>query len=154
MQTATQAVPQASGPTARSDQPGHDIIDTAVAAGTFGSLVNAVKAADLVGTLKGPGPFTVFAPTDDAFRKLAAGTLDGLLKDKAKLASILTYHVIAGKILSTDVKAGDTKSVQGGSLSIALSGNQVTINGARVTKADMETSNGVIHGIDTVLMPG
>ena len=157
MKTATQAVPQpvspVTDPTAGQDAAIHDIVDTAIAAGSFGSLVNAIKAADLVATLKGAGPFTLCAPTDDAFRKLPAGTLDGLLKDKAKLASILTYHVVSGKVLAKDAKAGDVKSVQGGMLAIALPGNGVTINSAKILKTDIEASNGVIHSIDTVLMP-
>jgi uncharacterized surface protein with fasciclin (FAS1) repeats len=150
MQTAAKAT---TGPIAHNDAPAHDIVDTAVAAGNFTLLVNAVKAADLVATLKGAGPFTVFAPTDEAFRKLPAGTLDGLLKDKSKLAAILTYHVVAGKLMARDVKAGEVQSVQGGKLTIAQPGNSVTINNAKVVKADIETSNGVIHSIDTVLMP-
>ena len=150
MQTAAQAKTAA---VARNDAPAHDIVETAVAAGNLSILVNAVKAAGLVATLKGEGPFTVFAPTDEAFRKLPAGTVDGLLKDRAKLASILTYHAVAGKAMAKDIKAGDVKSVQGGMLAIALPGNNVTINNAKVVKADMETSNGVIHSIDTVLMP-
>ena len=150
MQTAAQAK---TSPVAHDDAPAHDIVDTAVAAGNFTILVNAIKAADLVATLKGAGPFTVFAPTDEAFRKLPAGTVDGLLKDRAKLASILTYHVVAGKVMAKDVKAGDVKSVQGGMLAIALPDNHVTINNAKVVKADIETSNGVIHSIDAVLMP-
>ena len=124
-----------------------------MAAGDFTLLCNAVKAADLVNTLKGAGPYTVFAPTDAAFRKLPPGTLDGLLKDKAKLAAILTYHVVAGKVMARDVKAGDVKTVQGGNLRVSLVGSSVTINNAKVTKTDIETSNGVIHSIDTVLMP-
>ncbi|MEO7387359.1 MAG: fasciclin domain-containing protein [Gammaproteobacteria bacterium] len=148
MQTAAQATPGHA-----SDLPAHDIVDTAVAAGNFSILVNAIKAADLVTTLKGAGPFTVFAPTDDAFRKLPAGTVDGLLKDKAKLASILTYHVVPAKIMAKDVKAGEAKTVEGSVLTIALPGNGVTINNAKVVKSDIETSNGVIHSIDTVLMP-
>ena len=105
MQTAAQA----TAAVARNDAPAHDIVDTAVAAGNLSILVNAVKAADLVSTLKGEGPFTVFAPTDEAFRKLAPGTVDGLLKDRAKLTSILTYHVVAGKVMAKDIKAGDVE---------------------------------------------
>ena len=133
----------------------HDIVDTAVAAGSFKTLVTAVKAAGLVETLKGTGPFTVFAPTDDAFAKLPAGTLDAVLADKAKLTAILTYHVVAGKVMAKDVVGlnGKTaKTVQGGSLKIDTS-HGVKIGGATVTKADIECSNGVIHVIDTVLIP-
>ena len=132
-----------------------DIVDTAVAAGSFSTLVKAVQAAGLVDTLKGPGPFTVFAPTDDAFKKLPAGTLEAVLADKAKLTAILTYHVVAGKVLAADVvgRNGKTaKTVQGGDLTIDTT-NGVKIGGATVVKADIETSNGVIHVIDTVLIP-
>jgi uncharacterized surface protein with fasciclin (FAS1) repeats len=130
-----------------------DIVDTAVAAGSFNTLVAAVKAADLVDTLKGAGPFTVFAPTDEAFAKLPPGTVDALLKDKAKLTAILTYHVVAGKVLAKDV-AGmkSAKTVNGAEVAIDASSG-VKVGGATVTKADIETSNGVIHVIDTVLMP-
>lgn len=132
-----------------------DIVDTAVAAGSFKTLVAAVQAAGLVETLKGAGPFTVFAPTDEAFAKLPAGTLDAVLADKAKLTAILTYHVVSGKVLAKDVAGmnGKTaKTVQGGELSINTT-NGVKIGGATVVKADIETSNGVIHVIDTVLIP-
>ncbi len=130
-----------------------DIVDTAVAAGDFTTLVTAIKAAGLVDTLKGPGPFTVFAPTDAAFAKLPPGTLDALLADKAKLTAVLTYHVVAGNVSSAQV-AGMTEAstVQGGKLTIDASAG-VRINGATVVKADILTSNGVIHVIDTVLLP-
>lgn len=132
-----------------------DIVDTAVAA-KFNTLIAAVKAADLVSTLKGPGPFTVFAPTDEAFAKLPAGTLEDLLKpeNKKKLQNILTYHVISGKVMSKQVvKMKSAKTVQGGMVEISTTGGGVTINNANVTKADIETSNGVIHVIDTVILP-
>src|SRR5687767_11298925 len=117
------------------------------------TLVAAVKAAGLVDTLAGRGPFTVFAPTDEAFAKLPAGTVDALLKDKAKLTAILTYHVVPGRVMAADVvKLTSAKTVQGGSVSIGSSGG-VTVDGARVVKADVKASNGVIHVIDTVLMP-
>jgi uncharacterized surface protein with fasciclin (FAS1) repeats len=133
----------------------HDIVDTAVAAGSFTTLVTAVKAAGLVDTLKGAGPFTVFAPTDDAFKKLPTGTLEAVLADKAKLTAILTYHVVAGKVMAKDVAGlnGKTaKTVQGGTLSIDTS-HGVKVGGATVAKADIECTNGVIHVIDTVLLP-
>jgi uncharacterized surface protein with fasciclin (FAS1) repeats len=133
-----------------------DIVDTAIAAGNFKTLVAALKAADLVDTLKGPGPFTVFAPTDDAFAKLPAGTVETLLKpeNKAKLRSILTYHVVAGKVMSQDVvKLDSAKTVEGQSIAIKLGDGGVMINGAHVIKADIEADNGVIHVIDTVLLP-
>jgi len=130
-----------------------DIVDTAVSAGSFKTLVTAVKAADLVATLKGPGPFTVFAPTDEAFAKLPPGTVDALLKDKAKLASILTYHVAPGAVFAKDLKAGPLKTVQGQSLTVKIDGNKVTVDNATVVKADIKADNGVIHVIDTVVLP-
>lgn len=131
-----------------------DIVDTAVGAGMFNTLVTAVKAAGLVETLKGTGPFTVFAPTDDAFKKLPAGTVEGLLKDTAKLKEVLTYHVVAGKVMAADVvKLKEAKTVQGGSVSIAVNGGTVSVDGAKVVKADVAASNGVIHVIDTVILP-
>lgn len=129
-----------------------DIVDTAVKAGNFKTLVAAVQAAGLVDTLKGPGPFTVFAPTDEAFAKIPKATLDGLLKDKAALAKILTYHVVPGKVMAKDVKAGAVKTVQGGNITLATTGG-VTVNGAKVVAADVAADNGVIHAIDTVIMP-
>jgi transforming growth factor-beta-induced protein len=132
-----------------------DIVDTAVA-GKFTTLVAAVKAAGLVDTLKGPGPFTVFAPTDEAFAKLPAGTLDSLLKpeNKAKLQSILTYHVVAGKVMAADVvKLTSAKTVEGQSVSIKTMNGGVMVDNAHVTKTDIVTSNGVIHVIDSVILP-
>ena len=129
-----------------------DIVDTAVKAGNFKTLVAAVQAAGLVDTLKGPGPFTVFAPTDEAFAKIPKATLDGLLKDKAALTKILTYHVVAGKVMAKDVKAGTVKTVQGSDITLATAGG-VTVNGAKVVAADVAADNGVIHAIDTVIMP-
>lgn len=133
-----------------------DIVDTAVSTGQFNTLVAAVQAAGLVDTLKGDGPFTVFAPTDDAFAKLPSGTIELLLKpeNKAMLTDILTYHVVPGKLMATDVvKMNDIKTVQGGSLKVTTMGNKVMINDANVLATDIMTSNGVIHVIDTVLMP-
>ena len=130
-----------------------DIVDTAIAAGSFKTLVAAVQAADLVDTLRGPGPFTVFAPTDAAFAKLPPGAVDALLADKAALTAVLTYHVVAGKVTAAAV-AGLTEAttVQGGAIKIDTS-NGVKINDATVTTADVMATNGVIHVIDTVLMP-
>ncbi len=130
----------------------HDIVDTAVAAGNFKTLAAAVTAAGLIDTLKSAGPFTVFAPTDEAFAKVPKATLDSLLADKAALTKILTYHVVAGKVMAADVKAGHVKTVQGSDLAMATEGG-VTVNGAKVIAADVAASNGVIHAIDTVLMP-
>jgi uncharacterized surface protein with fasciclin (FAS1) repeats len=130
-----------------------DIVDTAVAAGSFNTLVAAVQAAGLVETLKGDGPFTVFAPTDEAFAKLPAGTVEALLQDKAKLRAILTYHVVPGKVTAEDVvKITSAKTVAGESVKIDTSSG-VMINDATVVKADIMASNGVIHVIDTVLIP-
>ncbi len=130
-----------------------DIVETAAAAGSFHTLVTAIKAAGLVDALKGEGPFTVFAPTDDAFAKLPAGTIDALLEDKEKLTAILTYHVVSGKVLAKDVvKLSTAKTLQGSNVSIDTS-SSVKVNDATVTKTDIMTSNGVIHVIDTVLLP-
>jgi uncharacterized surface protein with fasciclin (FAS1) repeats len=148
---ATAALATAQAATATSD-----IVDTAVANGKFTTLVAAVKAAGLVETLKGAGPFTVFAPSDEAFAKLPKGTVEDLLKpeNKAKLAAILTYHVIPGKVMAADIKGKKmgVKSVQGSEVAVDAMGD-VKINDAKVTAADVVTSNGVIHVIDTVLMP-
>jgi len=130
-----------------------DIVDTAVGAGSFNTLVKAVQAAGLVETLKGPGPFTVFAPTDEAFAKLPAGTLDNLLKDKDALAKVLTYHVVPGKVMAADVKPGEAKTVQGQSVKLSTEGGKVMVDGATVVAADVAASNGVIHVIDTVILP-
>ncbi|MCF8160901.1 MAG: fasciclin domain-containing protein [Polaromonas sp.] len=129
-----------------------DIVDTAVAAGSFKTLVTAIQAAGLVDTLKGKGPFTVFAPTDAAFAKIPKADLDALLKDKAKLTAVLTYHVVAGKVMAADVKAGKVKTVQGSGLTIGTMGG-VTVDSAKVTATDIAADNGVIHVIDTVVMP-
>jgi uncharacterized surface protein with fasciclin (FAS1) repeats len=129
-----------------------DIVDTAVAAGTFKTPATALTAAGLIDTLKGPGPFTVFAPTDEAFAKIPKADLDALLKDKAKLSAVLTYHVVPGKVMAKDVKAGKVKSVQGSELTLATAGG-VTVDGAKVVKADIVADNGVIHVIDSVVLP-
>jgi uncharacterized surface protein with fasciclin (FAS1) repeats len=133
-----------------------DIVDTAVAAGSFKTLAKALAAAGLVDTLKGAGPFTVFAPTDEAFAKLPAGTIESLLKpeNKAKLQRILTYHVVAGRVMAADVtKLKTAKAVSGDMLKIAANDGAVLVDGAQVVKADVAASNGVIHVIDTVLLP-
>jgi uncharacterized surface protein with fasciclin (FAS1) repeats len=136
--------------------PSQDIVDTAVAAGSFQTLTTALKAAGLVETLKGKGPFTVFAPTDEAFAKLPEGTVQSLLmpENKQKLTSILTYHVVAGNVKAADViKLTSAKTLNGQSVTIKTVGGKVLINGASVVKADIATTNGTIHVIDTVLMP-
>ena len=129
-----------------------DIVDTAVAAGSFKTLAAALGAAGLVDTLKGKGPFTVFAPTDEAFAKIPKADLDALLKDKAKLTSVLTYHVVSGKVMAANVKAGKVKTVQGSELTVSTSMG-VMVDKAKVVKTDIAADNGVIHVIDTVLMP-
>jgi len=129
-----------------------DIVDTAVGAGTFKTLATALTAAGLIDTLKGPGPFTVFAPTDAAFAKIPKAQLDALLADKAKLTAVLTYHVVPGKVMAKDVKAGMVKTVQGSNLSITTAGG-VMVNSAKVTATDIVADNGVIHVIDSVVMP-
>ncbi len=129
-----------------------DIVDTAVDAGTFKTLTTALGAAGLVDTLKGKGPFTVFAPTDAAFAKIPKADLDALLKDKAKLASVLTYHVVSGKVMAVNVKAGKVKTVQGSELTVTTAGG-VMVDNAHVTATDIVADNGVIHVIDTVIMP-
>jgi len=129
-----------------------DIVDTAVGAGTFKTLATALGAADLVPTLKGKGPFTVFAPTDEAFAKIPKADLDALLKDKKKLAAVLTYHVVPGKVMAANVKAGKVKTLQGSEITITTTGG-VMVNNAKVIKTDIVADNGVIHVIDTVIMP-
>lgn len=140
----------------RAEAQNRDIVDTAVAAGQFKTLAAALQAAGLVDTLKGAGPFTVFAPTDEAFAKLPKGTLEDLLKpeNKAKLTAILTYHVVAGKVMAADVvKLKDAKTVQGGSLKVNAAGGKVMVDNANVVKTDIAASNGVIHVIDSVVLP-
>jgi uncharacterized surface protein with fasciclin (FAS1) repeats len=134
-------------------EPTKDIVDTALAAGNFTTLATALQAAGLVETLKGPGPFTVFAPTDQAFAKLPPGTLEALLKDKAKLTAILTYHVVPGRVMAADVvKLTQAKTVEGQDLTISTEGG-VKVDAANVIATDIVASNGVIHVIDTVVVP-
>jgi uncharacterized surface protein with fasciclin (FAS1) repeats len=132
---------------------GKDIIDTAVEAGSFNTLAKALTEAGLVDTLKGPGPFTVFAPTDEAFAKIPKAKLDALLKDKAALTKVLTYHVVPGKVMAADVKPGTVKTVEGANLTVTAQGGKVMVDKANVTKTDIAADNGVIHVIDTVVMP-
>ena len=129
-----------------------DIVNTAVAAGNFTTLVTVLKVVGLVDTLNGPGPFTVFAPTDEAFAKIPKADLDKLLANNKKLKSVLTYHVVSGKVMSADIKLGKIKSVQGARLTIGTKGG-VTVDKAKVVAADVAADNGVIHAIDTVLVP-
>jgi uncharacterized surface protein with fasciclin (FAS1) repeats len=155
MLAVTIMVTGATGIGRAADEP-KDIVDTAIAAGSFNTLAAALKAADLVSALKGPGPFTVFAPTDEAFAKLPKGTLEDLLKpeNKEKLKAILTYHVVSGKVLAKDV-AGikEAKTLNGASLHISVSGGKVMVDNAHVTQTDVLADNGVIHVIDTVVLP-
>jgi transforming growth factor-beta-induced protein len=153
VQASTPLTSSSSGPVSQAAT--KDIVDTAVGAGSFNTLVQAVQAAGLVETLKGPGPFTVFAPTDAAFAKLPQGTLESLLADPAKLRDVLTYHVVSGKVQAADVvKLTSAKTVQGGNVSIAVTGSTVRLNGtSTVTQTDIQATNGVIHVIDTVLLP-
>lgn len=131
------------------------VVATAAGNADFSTLVAAVKAAGLVDTLNGAGPFTIFAPTNAAFEKLPQGTVEELLKpeNKAKLTAILTYHVVAGKVMAADVKTGMVKTVQGGELDVKVADGGVTVNGAKVVKTDIIGTNGVIHVIDSVVMP-
>jgi transforming growth factor-beta-induced protein len=163
--SSTPAAETASGDTAGGaekasspDAGSADIVDTAVAAGSFKTLAAALQAAGLVDTLKGDGPFTVFAPTDEAFAKLPKGAVDDLLKpeNKEKLVAVLTYHVVSGKVMAADVAGMNGKSaktVQGSELKIKVEGSNVSVDNANVVKTDIECKNGVIHVIDTVVMP-
>jgi uncharacterized surface protein with fasciclin (FAS1) repeats len=145
-----------NSPVARADSHSKDIVDTAVAAGSFNTLAAALGAAGLVDTLKGAGPFTVFAPTDDAFAKLPEGTVETLLKpeNREKLTAILTYHVVAGKVMASEVVSlKSAKTVNGKEAKISVAGGKVMIDNANVVKTDIAASNGVIHVIDSVILP-
>lgn len=149
-QTSTAAAP------APTRAPAKNIAEVAMEAGNFNTLVAALKAADLVETLQGPGPFTVFAPTDAAFAKLPAGTVEALLADKARLSSILTYHVVPGKVMANQIvemNGAQPATVNGKMVDVVVRDGKVYVNGAQVTTADVPASNGVIHVIDTVLLP-
>jgi uncharacterized surface protein with fasciclin (FAS1) repeats len=153
---AIAAVALIAMPAPAADMAKQDIVDTAVAAGSFKTLATALQAAGLVETLKGKGPFTVFAPTDAAFAKLPAGTVESLLKpeNKAKLASILTYHVVAGNVKAADVvKLTEAKTVNGQSVKISVDGGKVKVDGANVVTTDIAATNGTIHVIDAVILP-
>jgi uncharacterized surface protein with fasciclin (FAS1) repeats len=133
--------------------PSKDIVDTAIAAGNFTKLVSAIKTAGLTDMLTGKGPFTVFAPADEAFEKLSSGALDALIKDTAKLKAVLSYHVIKGHVLAKDAKSGEVMTMQGSPLMVSVSASGVEVNGVRVKQADMIATNGVIHMIDSLIMP-
>jgi uncharacterized surface protein with fasciclin (FAS1) repeats len=146
----TSADQQASTP---RTAPSKNIVDTAIAAGNVTTLLAGIKAAGLTDTLNGRGPFTIFAPTDEAFKKLPTGAWDALLKDTAKLKAVLSYHVITGHVLARDLKSGDVMTVQGTPLAAVVSSSEVQVNGAHVRQRDITASNGVIHVIDAVIMP-
>lgn len=151
---ALAAIPTSDAGSYKTSSYKKDIVDTAVSAGSFNTLVSAVQTAGLVDTLKGDGPFTVFAPTDAAFAKLPKGKLGALLKDKAKLSAILTYHVVPGKVMAADIVSMHmAKTVNGESLTIRANNGTVMIDNARVVQTDIQASNGVIHVIDTVVLP-
>jgi uncharacterized surface protein with fasciclin (FAS1) repeats len=133
--------------------PTKNIVDTAIAAGHFTTLVAGIKAAGLTDTLTGKGPFTIFAPTDEAFKRLPMGALDALLKDKTKLKAVLSYHVIPGHVMAQDLKSGEVMTVQGTALTAVVSSSDARVNGAHVKQRDIAASNGVIHDIDAVIMP-
>ena len=139
--------------TQRSDNDLKDIVDTALGAGNFSVLSNALRAADLVGTLKGAGPFTLFAPTDEAFRKLPPAELGDLLKDRRRLAGVLRSRVVPGKVMARDIEEGDLTTVDGASLTVTSVSGHWAINDANLTRTNIESSNGVIHAIDAVVLP-
>jgi uncharacterized surface protein with fasciclin (FAS1) repeats len=133
--------------------PSKNIVDTAIAAGNFTTFVTGIKTAGLIDKVTGKGPFTVFAPTDEAFKRLPHGALEALLKDSAKLKAVLSYHVVAGHFLAKDLKSGEVTTLQGTALSALVSSSGVQVNGAHVRQADIAAANGVLHGIDAVVMP-
>ena len=133
--------------------PAKNIVDTAIAAGNFTTFAAGVKAAGLTDVLAAKGPFTVFAPTDEAFRKLPRGAWDGLLRDSAKLKAVLNYHVISGYFMARDVKPGEVMTLQGSTLTAVASPTEVRVNGARITQADLAATNGIVHSIDAVILP-
>jgi len=149
----TKSVP--TGETARNTNttPTKNIVDTMIAAGNFTTLTAAINAADLTAELGAKGPFTVFAPTDEAFKKLPAGAYDHLLKDAGRLKAILKYHVVSGHLMARDLKSGEVTTAQGTALTAVVSSSNVRVNGARVTRADIVATNGIVHAIDAVILP-
>jgi uncharacterized surface protein with fasciclin (FAS1) repeats len=133
--------------------PSKNIVETAIAAGNFTTLIAGIKVAGLADTLAGKGPFTVFAPTDEAFKKLPSGALDALLKDTARLKAVLTYHLVAGYVAAKDIKSGEVMTVQGSAVTAVASSSGLRVNGAHVKQADIAATNGVIHVIDAMIMP-
>jgi uncharacterized surface protein with fasciclin (FAS1) repeats len=136
-----------------STAPGKNIIDTMIAAGYFTTFAAAIKAAGLSDALAAKGPFTVFAPTDEAFKKLPSGAYEGLLKDSAKLKAVLNYHIVSGYLMAQELKSGEVMALQGSTLTVAVSSADIRVNGARVTHADLATTNGIVHAIDAVILP-
>ncbi|HYM44173.1 MAG TPA: fasciclin domain-containing protein [Steroidobacteraceae bacterium] len=147
------SVPNGAGARNTTTAPSKSIVDTMIDAGRFTTLTAAIDAAGLSGELAAKGPFTVFAPTDEAFRKLPAGAYDRLLKDAGKLKAILNYHVVSGHLMAADLKSGEVPTAQGTSLTVAVSSSDVRVNEARVTQADAVATNGVVHAIDAVILP-
>jgi uncharacterized surface protein with fasciclin (FAS1) repeats len=148
----SKSVPAVESVRANQTAPTKNIVDTAIAAGNFTTFAAALKTSGLIDTLAAKGPFTVFAPTDAAFKKLAPGTYDALLKDSAKLAAMLKYHVVSGHFRAADMKSGEQMTLQGSTLTVAASPSDVRVNGAHVTQ-DLVATNGVVHAIDTVILP-
>jgi uncharacterized surface protein with fasciclin (FAS1) repeats len=136
-----------------STAPAKNIIDTVIDAGNFTTFAAAIKAAGLSDTFAAKGPFTLFAPTDEAFKKLPFGAYDGLLKDSAKLKAVLNYHIVSGYFMAKELKSGEVMTLQGSTLTAAVSSTDVRVNGARVTQADLATTNGIVHAIDAVILP-
>jgi uncharacterized surface protein with fasciclin (FAS1) repeats len=147
------SVPTGEAGRSSTTSPTKNIVDTVINAGEFTTFATAIKAAGLTAELSAKGPFTVFAPTDDAFKKLPAGAYDNLLKDSGKLKAVLNYHVVSGHLMSRDLKAGGVATAQGTPLTLVVSSSDVRVNGARVTKADIVATNGVVHAIDAVILP-
>lgn len=147
------SVPAGEGARNTTTAPSKNIIETMIEAGRFTTLTGAIEAAGLSGELTGKGPFTVFAPTDEAFKKLPSGAYDKLLKDAGKLKAVLNYHVVAGHLIARDLKSGEMATLQGTSLTAVVSSSDVRVNEARVTKADTVATNGVVHAIDAVILP-
>jgi uncharacterized surface protein with fasciclin (FAS1) repeats len=149
----SKSVPVSESARNSNTAPAKNIVDTAIAAGNFTTFAAGVKAAGLTDVLSAKGPFTVFAPTDEAFRKLPSGAWDGLLKDQGKLKAVLNYHVISGHFMVRDVKSGEVMTLQGSTLTVAASPAEVRVNGARITQPDLAATNGIVHSIDAVILP-
>ena len=149
----SKSVPTAAAARNTNTAPTKNIVDTVIAAGHFTTLAGAIQAAGLTDELAGKGPFTVFAPTDEAFKKLAVGAYENLLKDAGKLKAVLNYHVVPGYLMARDLKPGEVATAQGTPLTAVVSSSDVRVNGARVTKADIVATNGVVHAIDAVILP-